>query len=110
MLSIVRDAIARLPGGVGIRSDIPILLKDSLYLQEPPSDAEQAKFNQFISSALDRIQAEVDSPLRFDSELKLWIYQHRQRTINDFDNYFTKLKSLESASGASGDSAKSAAE
>lgn len=105
LLTIVRDGVSKLPGGVGIRQDIPQLVKDSQYLIQDPDSVSEQQINQVISSCLDRIQAEIDSPLKYDHDLKLWIYQHRQRTVSDYDSYWAKLKKLDSQ-GETGDSAK----
>lgn len=38
MLSLVRDAVARLPNGVGTRSDVAILLRQSAFLRDSGND------------------------------------------------------------------------
>ena len=36
-----------------------------------------------VSGALDRLHQEADACVRYDSERKLWIYLHAQRTVAD---------------------------
>ena len=36
-----------------------------------------------MSGALDRLHQEADACVRYDSERKLWIYLHAQRTVAD---------------------------
>jgi len=81
LLSLIRNAAARLPGGVGTRADVAHLMKDSQYVKTGSSDH---KLNQVVSGALDRLQASPDPPVRYDPDQKLWIYLHRLRTEEDF--------------------------
>ena len=81
ILALVRDAVARLPGGVGTRQDIALLLRDSQYIVQSESDA---KISPVVSSALDRLHSEPDPCVRFDPEQRVWVYLHRHRTVNDF--------------------------
>lgn len=78
ILCIARDAAARLPDGVGTRADISQLSRDSQYLTDFISDSQ---LNTLIGSALDRLHYEKDPCVRYDSELKLWIYLHRDRSV-----------------------------
>jgi hypothetical protein len=75
-------------------------LKYTKYLNQEPGAYPEQQINQVISSSLDRIQAEIDSPLKYDNEFKLWIYTHRQRTVGDFENYWARLKTLEASAPA----------
>ena len=82
ILCLVRDAAARLPGGVGTRADVCTLLKDSQYfVQETP----EAQLNQVVSGAMDRLHYEKDPCVRFIPDKKLWVYLHRDRREEDFD-------------------------
>jgi len=81
LLSLIRNAAARLPGGVGTRADVAQLMKDSQYVKPGSSDH---KLNQVVSGALDRLQSASDPPVNYDPDQKLWIYLHRLRTEEDF--------------------------
>lgn len=77
---LVRDATARLPNGMGTRSDICTLLKDSQYLME----ANQTELHNAVSGALDRLHYEHDPCVKYDPKRKIWIYLHRGRTMEEF--------------------------
>lgn len=81
ILSLVRDAAARLPNGEGTRADICELLKDSQYLA-PASDQQ---IHTVVSGALDRLHYEKDPCVKYDVNRKLWIYLHRNRTEGEFE-------------------------
>ncbi|CAN7984586.1 unnamed protein product [Ixodes hexagonus] len=81
ILSLVRDAAARLPNGEGTRADICELLKDSQYLA-PASDQQ---IHTVVSGALDRLHYEKDPCVKYDVNRKLWIYLHRSRTEDEFE-------------------------
>ncbi|URD86910.1 nuclear factor related to kappa-B-binding protein, related [Musa troglodytarum] len=83
ILCLVRDAAARLPGSIGTRADVCTLLRDSQYIVENISDAQ---VNQVVSGALDRLHYERDPCVQFDSERKLWVYLHRDREEEDFED------------------------
>ncbi|XP_074580818.1 uncharacterized protein LOC141837285 [Curcuma longa] len=83
ILCLVRDAAARLPGRIGTRADVCTLLRDSQYVVENISDAQ---VNQVVSGALDRLHYERDPCVQFDSERKLWVYLHRDREEEDFED------------------------
>ena len=57
ILSLVRDAAAKLEDGVGTRADICELLKDSQYITENLTDSQ---INSIVSGALDRLHYEKD--------------------------------------------------
>ncbi|KAG7269707.1 hypothetical protein CRUP_021446 [Coryphaenoides rupestris] len=57
ILSLVRDAAARLPNGEGTRAEICELLKDSQFLAP---DVTSAQVNTVVSGALDRLHYEKD--------------------------------------------------
>ncbi|XP_074586840.1 uncharacterized protein LOC141842712 [Curcuma longa] len=83
ILCLVRDAAARLPGSIGTRADVCTLLRDSQYIVENISDAQ---VNQVVSGALDRLHYERDPCVQFDSERKLWVYLHKDRVEEDFED------------------------
>ncbi|KAI4356105.1 hypothetical protein L6164_000152 [Bauhinia variegata] len=83
ILCLVRDAAARLPGSIGTRADVCTLIKDSQYIVEDVSDAQ---INQVVSGALDRLHYERDPCVQFDAERKLWVYLHREREEEDFED------------------------
>eukprot|EP01127_Copromyxa_protea_P014774 TRINITY_DN4168_c0_g1_i1.p1 TRINITY_DN4168_c0_g1~~TRINITY_DN4168_c0_g1_i1.p1 ORF type:complete len:662 (-),score=118.66 TRINITY_DN4168_c0_g1_i1:109-1866(-) len=81
LLSLIRNASSRLPGGVGTRADVSQLMRDSQYVKEGCPDK---KLNQVVSGGLDRLQSFPDPPVKFDADQKLWIYTHRLRSLADF--------------------------
>ncbi|KAL9293955.1 putative nuclear factor related to kappa-B-binding protein [Arabidopsis thaliana] len=83
ILCLVRDAAARLPGSIGTRADVCTLIRDSQYIVEDVSDSQ---VNQVVSGALDRLHYERDPCVQFDSERKLWVYLHRDREQEDFED------------------------
>ncbi|CAK9170200.1 unnamed protein product [Ilex paraguariensis] len=83
VLCIVRDAAARLPGSIGTRADVCILIRDSQFIVEDVSDTQ---VNQVVSGALDRLHYERDPCVQFDGDRKLWVYLHRDREEEDFDD------------------------
>lgn len=83
ILCLVRDAAARLPGSTGTRADVCSLIRDSQYIVEEVSDAQ---VNQVVSGALDRLHYERDPCVQFDNEKKLWVYLHRDREEEDFED------------------------
>lgn len=99
LLGLVRDAAARLPGGVGTRPDVAILLKDSQWVVE---EIPNGKLNTVVSGALDRLHSQNDPCVRFDPDQKLWIYLHRLRKENDFEvRPFPKSKSQKKSQASS---------
>jgi hypothetical protein len=83
ILCLVRDAAARLPGSIGTRADVCTLLRDSQYIVEDVSDAQ---VNQVVSGALDRLHYERDPCVQFDADRKLWVYLHKDREEEDFED------------------------
>uniref|UniRef100_A0A2H8TJP8 Nuclear factor related to kappa-B-binding protein n=1 Tax=Melanaphis sacchari TaxID=742174 RepID=A0A2H8TJP8_9HEMI len=81
ILVLVRDATARLPNGMGTRSDICTLLKDSQYLME----ANLTELHNAVSGALDRLHYEHDPCVKYDPKRKIWIYLHRGRKLEEFE-------------------------
>ncbi|XP_061448735.1 nuclear factor related to kappa-B-binding protein [Rhineura floridana] len=82
ILSLVRDAAARLPNGEGTRAEICELLKDSQFLAP---DVTSAQVNTVVSGALDRLHYEKDPCVKYDVGRKLWIYLHRDRSEEEFE-------------------------
>lgn len=64
ILTLVRDAAARLPNGVGTRADISELLKESQYVNE---DLAEEKLSNIVSGALDRLHYMADACVKYDS-------------------------------------------
>ncbi|XP_010535555.1 PREDICTED: uncharacterized protein LOC104810821 [Tarenaya hassleriana] len=83
ILCLVRDAAARLPGSIGTRADVCTLIRDSQYIVEDVTDSQ---VNQVVSGALDRLHYERDPCVQFDSDRKLWVYLHRDREEEDFED------------------------
>ncbi|GAB2272426.1 hypothetical protein Dimus_007252 [Dionaea muscipula] len=81
LLSVVRDAAARLPRAVGTRGDVCTLLRDSQYIMDDISDQQ---LNQVVSGALDRLHYEFDPCVQFDRVTRLWVYLHGERQEDDF--------------------------
>ena len=79
--SIVRDAIARLPGGVGTRGDLIALFLQSSFVSTNSSDLSVA--SSIVTASLERLELEWDSTVRFDSDLQLYINTHRHRSIEE---------------------------
>ena len=77
VLSLVRDAAARMPGAEGSRTDVCELLKESGYLVP---GANEAQISAVASGALDRLQAEPDPCVRYDAAQKQWHYLHGKRS------------------------------
>jgi hypothetical protein len=83
ILCLVRDAAARLPGSIGTRADVCTLIRDSQFVVEDVTDQQ---VNQVVSGALDRLHYERDPCVQFDGERKLWVYLHRDREEEDFED------------------------
>ncbi|XP_058463320.1 uncharacterized protein LOC131437775 isoform X3 [Malaya genurostris] len=82
ILTLVRDATARLPNGEGTRADICELLKSSQYIS---STATDQVLQTIVSGALDRMHTEYDPCVKYDTKRKIWIYLHRNRTEKEFE-------------------------
>ncbi|OMO72678.1 Nuclear factor related to kappa-B-binding protein [Corchorus capsularis] len=82
VLSLVRDAAARLPDGMGTRADVGVLLRDSQYIVE---DISEEQLNQVVKGALDRLHSEYDPCVQFNGDRKLWFYLHGDREENDLE-------------------------
>jgi len=82
LLSLVRDAVSRLPNGEGSRMDILHLIKHSQFLVPDP---DPKSLSSSLSSALDRLQNEPEPCVAFDSIKKVWIYCHRDLSMEDLE-------------------------
>ncbi len=82
ILTLVRDATARLPNGEGTRADICELLRSSQYIN--PEAADNV-LQTIVSGALDRMHTENDPCVKYDPKRKIWIYLHRSRTEEEFE-------------------------
>ena len=82
IISIVRDAVSRMPQGVGTRSDVVELCKDSQYLIDI-TEADEAHFTNTIGGGLDRLQAEEDPITCYDPHHRIWVNLHVNRKITD---------------------------
>ena len=81
ILSLVRDACARFPAGVGTRADLCILFRDTQYLVE---DADLEQVSQCVGSAMDRLRYQKDSCVSYNLETRMWTYLHKERNEGDF--------------------------
>lgn len=91
ILSLVRDATARLPNGEGTRADICELLKSSQYIS---STAPDNVLQSVVSGALDRMHTQFDPCVKYDPKRKIWIYLHRNRSEEDFERIHQQYQSV----------------
>lgn len=91
ILTLVRDATARLPNGEGTRAEISELLKCSQYINR---DASENVLQTIVSGALDRMHTEHDPCVRYDPKRKIWIYLHRNRTEEEFERIHQQNQNL----------------
>ncbi len=77
---VVRDALARLPQGVGTKADLQMLILDSQFVVQ---DVSPAILASSISDSLDRLSAVSDPAASFESSSRLWAYLHRNRGIHE---------------------------
>jgi len=92
ILCLARDAAARLYEGMGTRADICDLLKDSQYINENLTDPQvhllnYMKINNVVSGALDRLHYEKDPCIKYDSKKKMWVYLHKNRSLDYWSIY-----------------------
>jgi len=59
------------------------LIKQSQWLKVDGTD--DGSLNNIISGALDRLHYEEDPCVKYDAERKLWIYLHRNRSLDYHD-------------------------
>ncbi|XP_017000294.2 nuclear factor related to kappa-B-binding protein [Drosophila takahashii] len=91
ILTLVRDATARLPNGEGTRSEISELLKCSQYIS--PQAADNV-LQTIVSGALDRMHGGQDPCVKYDARRKIWIYLHRNRSEAEFEKMHRHNQSL----------------
>jgi len=91
ILTLVRDATARLPNGEGTRSEISELLKCSQYVSQQAADNV---LQTIVSGALDRMHGGQDPCVRYDARRKIWIYLHRNRSEAEFEKMHRHNQSL----------------
>ena len=76
--ALVRDAVARLPRGEGARQEVEDLVRQSQFLSPEATEGRPGVLANFVSGALDRLQAEQPDPcVRFDSARRVWVNLHR---------------------------------
>lgn len=92
ILSLVRDATARLPNGEGTRAEICELLKSSQYIS---STAPDNVLQSVVSGALDRMHTQFDPCVKYDPKRKIWIYLHRNRTEEDFERIHQQYQGMQ---------------
>ncbi|XP_049342692.1 uncharacterized protein LOC125806985 [Solanum verrucosum] len=81
---LVRDAAARLPGGVRTRDDVCVLARDSQFIVE---DISSSQLNKAVRGGLDRLHYELDDPcVKYEREKRRWTYLHRDRQGEDFED------------------------
>ncbi len=78
---VVRDAVARLPQGVGTKSDLQVVVMDSQFVNQ---DVTAAVLSSAISDSLDRLSAVSDPAASFHATSRLWSYLHRNRGMHEF--------------------------
>ncbi|XP_052863910.1 uncharacterized protein LOC128270541 [Anopheles cruzii] len=91
ILTLVRDAAARLPNGEGTRADICELLKSSQYIS---ATATEQILQTIVSGALDRMHTEHDPCVKYDAKRKIWIYLHRNRTEEEFERLHLQYQGI----------------
>ncbi|CAG9861733.1 unnamed protein product [Phyllotreta striolata] len=91
ILSLVRDAAARLPNGEGTRAEICELLKSSQYIS---STAPDNVLQSVVSGALDRMHTQWDPCVKYDAKKKIWIYLHRNRSEEDFERIHQQYQGI----------------
>lgn len=91
ILTLVRDATARLPNGEGTRADICELLKSSQYISQ---SAPENVLQSVVSGALDRMHTEYDPCVKYDTKRKIWIYLHRNRSEADFERIHQQVQGM----------------
>ncbi|CAH0561085.1 unnamed protein product [Brassicogethes aeneus] len=91
ILSLVRDATARLPNGEGTRAEICELLKSSQYIAQNAADNV---LQSVVSGALDRMHTQFDPCVKYDPKRKIWIYLHRNRSEEDFERIHQQYQGI----------------
>lgn len=78
LISLVRDAIARLPNGEGTKAHVCELMKASQYI------VPGCVLHVIVNTVVERLQRDADRCVHFDQRRKLLIYMHRSKTEADF--------------------------
>lgn len=79
---VVRDALARLPQGVGTKSDIQLLILDSQYVHQ---NVSSTVVSNAVSDCLDRLSAVADPAAAYHGPSRLWSHLHRNRQLHEFE-------------------------
>ena len=82
-VGIVRDAIARLSKGEGLRSEIEDLVRDSQFLS-PEARSDPRVLSGLLSSSLEKLQKEPDPCVVYDGIRNILVHLHRGRNEQDF--------------------------
>jgi hypothetical protein len=80
LLTLSRDAASRLPDGVGTKQDMLYLIAQSQWIKDVTPN-----FSVIIGGAIDRLSQEEDPSVKYDAELKVYIYLHRNRKVNNLE-------------------------
>ena len=96
VLSLVRDAVARLPDGVGTRTDVVELCKESQWFMDNGT-VDENTISMTIGGGLDRLSAEEDPNVRFDGITRLWVNLHAKRKVNDYTLNFSRKDQINNA-------------
>ncbi|KAK4725036.1 hypothetical protein R3W88_027815 [Solanum pinnatisectum] len=80
---LVRDAAARLPGGVGTRDDVCVLAGDSQFIVE---DISNSQLSKAVKGGLDRLHYEDDPCVKYERGRHRWTYLHGDRKVEDFED------------------------
>lgn len=78
IMSLVRDAISRLPNGEGTKAQVCELLKASQYLV--PGSVTHG----VVNTVIERLQKVAEGCVYFEPRRKVFVYTHRARTEADF--------------------------
>lgn len=78
IMSLVRDAISRLPNGEGSKAHVCELLKASQYL------VPGSVMHGVVNTVIERLQKVAEGCVYFDPRRKVFVYTHRARTEADF--------------------------
>ena len=78
LLSLVRDAAAKLPNSVGTRTEICTIVQESQYFN---CEIDADRMYTIVSGALDRLHYENNPCVKFDSKTKMWTYLHNSKPV-----------------------------
>jgi hypothetical protein len=77
LMTVVADAMARMPGGVATRADVAVQVSASPFFDR--GTHTDADLIPMLSGALDRLRLTPDPCVRFSATQALWIYMWRSR-------------------------------